>query len=202
MSQDITVKSVLKCVASSGNAALSWGKWQQDGQDVTTVNNIEFNNVQEANFRASGRDNSPSGAEEQFEIHTEFESLSEDTPELYAEREQFDSKYFSLVATASLVKVVDAQGRLRTARVILDNGSTSHFVTQHLCEKLGVLQQGSLVLVKDKNQPPLLWLLGRVLKVHPGRDNINHVADILTKKGVIQRAYNNICPLLVSAASS
>ncbi|CAH2062177.1 unnamed protein product, partial [Iphiclides podalirius] len=98
MSQDITVKSVLKCVASSGvrpipygagnfanfivkngksikedgviqNAALSWGKWQQDGQDVTTVNNIEFNNVQEANFRASGRDNSPSGAEGQFEIH-------------------------------------------------------------------------------------------------------------------------------------
>ncbi|CAK1595311.1 unnamed protein product [Parnassius mnemosyne] len=48
----------------------------------------------------------------------------------------------------------------------------------------GDLQQGSLVLVKDKNRPPLLWLLGRVVKMHPGRDNVNRVADILTKKGV------------------
>ncbi|CAH2062433.1 unnamed protein product, partial [Iphiclides podalirius] len=63
-----------------------------------------------------------------------------------------------------------------------------------------VLQQ-ELVLVKDKNQPPLIWLL-RVLKVHPGGDNINRVAAILTKKGVTQRSDNNICPLLVSKASS
>ncbi|CAH2062182.1 unnamed protein product, partial [Iphiclides podalirius] len=98
LKQEISVKSVLNCVTSRGaqpipygagnfanfivkngksvkeegviqNAALSWGKWQQDGQDVTTVNNLPFNNEQAAVYQASGRDNSPSGAEGQFEIH-------------------------------------------------------------------------------------------------------------------------------------
>ncbi|CAH2062176.1 unnamed protein product, partial [Iphiclides podalirius] len=51
------------------NAALSWGKWQQDEEDVTTVNHIVFNRAQAAKFKASGRDGSPSGAEGTFEIH-------------------------------------------------------------------------------------------------------------------------------------
>ncbi|XP_045781190.1 uncharacterized protein LOC123878141 [Maniola jurtina] len=60
------------------------------------------------------------------------------------------------------------------------------------------LQLGSLVLVKDRTQPPLLWLLGRVEKVHPGQDGVARVAEIKTKKGVITRAFNNICPLPIS----
>ncbi|XP_045769762.1 uncharacterized protein LOC123870480 [Maniola jurtina] len=60
------------------------------------------------------------------------------------------------------------------------------------------LQLGSLVLVKDRAQPPLLWLLGRVEKVHPGQDGVARVAEIKTKKGVITRAFNNICPLPIS----
>ncbi|XP_063360244.1 uncharacterized protein LOC134649428 [Cydia amplana] len=60
------------------------------------------------------------------------------------------------------------------------------------------LQVGTMVLVKDRALPPLLWLLGRVTKLYPGTDNVTRVADIRTKKGVIRRAYNNLCPLPIS----
>ena len=62
------------------------------------------------------------------------------------------------------------------------------------------LKLGSMVLIRDRHQPPLLWLLGRVVKLHPGPDGTSRVADIRTSKGVIQRAYNNICPLPIAAS--
>lgn len=61
----------------------------------------------------------------------------------------------------------------------------------------GELKVGTLVVVKDKALPPLLWLLGRVIRVIPGGDGVARVADITTKKGVIRRAFNNIVPLPV-----
>ncbi|XP_052739060.1 uncharacterized protein LOC128198325 isoform X8 [Bicyclus anynana] len=57
------------------------------------------------------------------------------------------------------------------------------------------LQLGSLVLIKERGQPPLLWLLGRIVKLHSGRDGVSRVAEIQTRRGLITRAYNNICPL-------
>ncbi|XP_063634977.1 uncharacterized protein LOC134805636 [Cydia splendana] len=60
------------------------------------------------------------------------------------------------------------------------------------------LQVGTMVLVKDRALPPLLWLLGRVTKLYPGTDNVTRVADIRTKKGFIRRAYNNLCPLPIT----
>lgn len=57
------------------------------------------------------------------------------------------------------------------------------------------LKENTLVLVKEKNTPPLLWLLGRIIKVYPGNDKEIRVADIKTKKGTLRRAFNNICPL-------
>ncbi|XP_059062976.1 uncharacterized protein LOC131855693 [Achroia grisella] len=62
----------------------------------------------------------------------------------------------------------------------------------------GQLSAGTLVLVKDRGQPPLLWLLGRVTKVFPGIDGAARVAELKTKKGTILRAFNNLCPLPVS----
>ncbi|XP_063365166.1 uncharacterized protein LOC134662546 isoform X2 [Cydia amplana] len=59
----------------------------------------------------------------------------------------------------------------------------------------GKLDVGTMVVIKDKNLPPLMWLLGRIVQVLPGRDGIARVADIKTKKGVIRRAFNTICPL-------
>ncbi|XP_063898919.1 uncharacterized protein LOC126057021 [Helicoverpa armigera] len=57
------------------------------------------------------------------------------------------------------------------------------------------LKLGSLVLIKDRALPPSLWSLGRVTKVYPGSDGISRVAEVLTKRGTIRRAFNNICPL-------
>lgn len=59
----------------------------------------------------------------------------------------------------------------------------------------GELKKGDLVVIKDKTSPPLMWLMGRILQVLPGKDGIARVADIHTRKGVIRRAFNTICPL-------
>ncbi|XP_045455426.1 uncharacterized protein LOC123665124 [Melitaea cinxia] len=57
------------------------------------------------------------------------------------------------------------------------------------------LKEGALVVIKDKSSQPIMWLLGRILRVLPGEDGVARVADIRTRKGVIRRAFNMICPL-------
>ncbi|KAH9630867.1 hypothetical protein HF086_014608 [Spodoptera exigua] len=66
------------------------------------------------------------------------------------------------------------------------------------CRSSGELKEGTMVVVKDNNLHPVMWLLGRIKRVLPGRDGVARVADILTKKGVIRRAFNTICPLPVT----
>ncbi|KAJ0181137.1 hypothetical protein K1T71_003222 [Dendrolimus kikuchii] len=63
----------------------------------------------------------------------------------------------------------------------------------------GELVEGALVVIKEKNTPPLMWLLGRIERVVPGNDGVARVADIRTKKGVIRRAFNSICCLPISS---
>lgn len=58
------------------------------------------------------------------------------------------------------------------------------------------LNLDSLVVIKEDNQPPLKWKLGRVVGLHPGTDGISRVADIRTPTGTIRRAFSKICPLL------
>lgn len=62
-------------------------------------------------------------------------------------------------------------------------------------ESSGDLAMGSLVLVKEKTLPPLMWCLGRVVAVYPGGDGITRVVEIKTKRGTIRRGFNNVCPL-------
>ncbi|XP_059049889.1 uncharacterized protein LOC131855010 isoform X7 [Achroia grisella] len=59
----------------------------------------------------------------------------------------------------------------------------------------GNLVLGTLVLIKDKLLPPLLWSLGRVVQVYPGSDGVTRVVEVKTKNGTIRRAFNNVCPL-------
>lgn len=54
---------------------------------------------------------------------------------------------------------------------------------------------GTLVLIKDKNAPPLNWLLGRVERLHPGPDGVTRVVTLKTSNGYSRRAVNGICPL-------
>ncbi|XP_046592768.1 uncharacterized protein LOC107217180 [Neodiprion lecontei] len=59
------------------------------------------------------------------------------------------------------------------------------------------LKVGTLVLLKEENLPPLQWLLGRVVEVHAGADNIVRVATVRTSTGLFKRAVKKLCPLPV-----
>ncbi|KAJ8955234.1 hypothetical protein NQ318_000260 [Aromia moschata] len=50
-------------------------------------------------------------------------------------------------------------------------------------------------LVKEDNQPPVMWKLGRVEAIHPGKDGIAKVATLRTSGGIIKRSFAKICPL-------
>lgn len=58
-----------------------------------------------------------------------------------------------------------------------------------------VLQEGTMVILKDENLPPLRWQLGRVTEVIPGIDGVSRVAIIRTKNGTVKRAFSKLCPL-------
>ncbi|CAK1604481.1 unnamed protein product [Parnassius mnemosyne] len=56
-----------------------------------------------------------------------------------------------------------------------------------------------MVLMKENNLPPLLWLLERVTKLIQGKDGVAGVAEVKTKKGHLLRAYNRLVTLPVEA---
>ncbi|XP_063369808.1 uncharacterized protein LOC134658131 [Cydia amplana] len=64
------------------------------------------------------------------------------------------------------------------------------------------LQLGELVLIKEEGLPPLLWRMGRVVKLYNGKDGVPRVADINTARGIVKRALNRICPLPVQQRES
>ncbi|CAK1594442.1 unnamed protein product [Parnassius mnemosyne] len=83
-----------------------------------------------------------------------------------------------------------------------------HFWSRFSLEYVNLLQQkvkwrsstkelklGSLVLVKKRALPPLMWSLGRVMQLYTGSDGVSRLAELKTRRGTIRRAFNNICPL-------
>ncbi|KMQ86241.1 hypothetical protein RF55_14823 [Lasius niger] len=84
-----------------------------------------------------------------------------------------------------------------------------HFWNRWSTEYLNQLQQrtkwkvsggrqllpGCLVLVQQRGLTPLQWILGRVIKVHPGADGIARTATIRTSKGVLDRPLTKLCIL-------
>lgn len=63
----------------------------------------------------------------------------------------------------------------------------------------GKLNLNDMVVIKEDNQPPLKWALGRVIAIHPGRDGVARVATIKTSAGLIKRGFSKICPLPINA---
>lgn len=49
------------------------------------------------------------------------------------------------------------------------------------------VKPGMVVLLHDKNRPPLLWKLGRVTAVYPGLDNLVRAVDILSEGTIYKR---------------
>ncbi|XP_066596555.1 uncharacterized protein [Prorops nasuta] len=58
------------------------------------------------------------------------------------------------------------------------------------------ITKDSVVLLIDKNQPCMHWLIGRVIELHPGDDGIVRVVTIKTAKGIFKRNVRVICPLI------
>ncbi|XP_044762078.1 uncharacterized protein LOC123319271 [Coccinella septempunctata] len=54
---------------------------------------------------------------------------------------------------------------------------------------------GTLVLIKSDNAPPLQWEMGRIMKDHPGLDNVVRVATVKTRRGTLKRPLLKLCPL-------
>lgn len=54
---------------------------------------------------------------------------------------------------------------------------------------------GQLALIKDENQPPLKWRLGRITAVHPGAEGIVRAVTLRTNSGIFHRAVTRICIL-------
>lgn len=52
---------------------------------------------------------------------------------------------------------------------------------------------GTLVIVKDDQLPPLMWLWGHIVDEHPGKDGVTRVVDIRTNNGIIRRPVTKIC---------
>lgn len=57
---------------------------------------------------------------------------------------------------------------------------------------------GTMVLIKEDHLPPLKWLMGRVVKIHPGPDGNIRVVTVRTKDGNFARAVSKICILPIS----
>lgn len=61
---------------------------------------------------------------------------------------------------------------------------------------------GRLVIILDEQQPTTRWPLGRIVKLHPGTDNITRVVTLRTAKGVIKRPVTKVCILPFAPADS
>ncbi|XP_045541390.1 uncharacterized protein LOC123722864 [Papilio machaon] len=57
---------------------------------------------------------------------------------------------------------------------------------------------GDIVLVKEDNLPPAKWLYGRVIEVHPGKDNLVRVVTLQCKDSRVKRPTSKLCILPVN----
>ncbi|XP_046145012.1 uncharacterized protein LOC123988552 [Osmia bicornis bicornis] len=57
------------------------------------------------------------------------------------------------------------------------------------------IKEGTLVLLREDNIPPMQWALGRVLKVHPGSDGIVRAVTVKTATSILDRSTKRLVPL-------
>ena len=68
--------------------------------------------------------------------------------------------------------------------------------------KMPNLQIGDLVLIKKESTSPLKWPLGRVIEVHPGKDELVRVVTIKTATTIIKRSIVTLVKLPIEIESS
>ena len=59
------------------------------------------------------------------------------------------------------------------------------------------IKEGTIVILKDCNFPPMQWALGRVIKIHPGEDGIIRTVTIKTVNSELKRNVKRLSPLPV-----
>lgn len=52
-----------------------------------------------------------------------------------------------------------------------------------------------MVFIKNENLTPLRWKLGRIIAVHPGKDEVTRVAAVKITIGDIRIMILKLCPL-------
>lgn len=57
---------------------------------------------------------------------------------------------------------------------------------------------GDVVLVKEDNLPPAKWLYGKVVELHPGKDNLVRVVTLQCKDSRVKRPTSKLCILPVN----
>ena len=62
-------------------------------------------------------------------------------------------------------------------------------------QKCKNIEVGDVVLLCENNLPPNVWLLGRVIKVHNGLDNLIRVVTLKTQNSILDRPIVKLCPL-------
>ncbi|XP_050677118.1 uncharacterized protein LOC126973819 [Leptidea sinapis] len=62
------------------------------------------------------------------------------------------NKQALIILSTAMARVTDVNGRLHSARLLLDNGSTSNFITQDLCRKLGLNTRSTISSVSDASE--------------------------------------------------
>ena len=54
---------------------------------------------------------------------------------------------------------------------------------------------GDMCVIKEDNLPPMKWMLGRIIKLHPGSDGAVRVVTLRTERGECQRPIVKVCVL-------
>ncbi|XP_039306065.1 uncharacterized protein LOC120357974 [Solenopsis invicta] len=57
------------------------------------------------------------------------------------------------------------------------------------------IKEGTIVVLRELNIPPMNWRLGRVVKIHQGKDGLIRVVDVKTSTGIYQKPLTKICML-------
>ncbi|XP_045452195.1 uncharacterized protein LOC123668986 isoform X2 [Melitaea cinxia] len=131
-------------------------------------------------------------------FQSELDELSDMPEDEAREREAFYSQYYSLVSAGRAL--IQSHSKLSppaqdTVSPVCSEVHSHRRKKTKWMQSQETLKEGALVVIKDKSSQPIMWLLGRILRVLPGEDGVARVADIRTRKGVIRRAFNMICPL-------
>ncbi|XP_063994589.1 uncharacterized protein LOC135172476 [Diachasmimorpha longicaudata] len=57
---------------------------------------------------------------------------------------------------------------------------------------------GTLVLISNEQEPPTRWPLARVIRIHPGRDNLTRIVTLWKGNKETQRAIHRLVPLPIN----